>query len=292
MRIALIACIVTMVALKVNARDNFPMYSFKHGESEREYAMFVPENLPEDAPLVIYTHGYGATKSWNDSLNAVAAREGFAVCYPLGLPDEKGKRGWKVGYPPQESLKIDEADFFAHLKEEVCVKFNLSRYNSFMTGFSNGGDLCYQLAFTAPELFRAYVSVAGLLFECTYLNYPLPQPVPFMEIHGDADRVSYWEGDHKNIGGWGQYIPVPIAVGTMVAANRCCSMREVSMPLLSDSTRMVTRTVYSDSPHGCNVELWRVQDGSHSWFKNELATHDVIWDFFREYLENVDLEVR
>ncbi len=66
-------------------------------------------------------------------------------------------------------MNIDEADFFAKLKEEVCSRFNLSRENSFMAGMSNGGDLCYQLAFTAPRtFFRAYASVAGLL-----LNAPI-----------------------------------------------------------------------------------------------------------------------
>lgn len=285
MRIALIACIVTIVALKVNARDNFPMYSFKHGEIEREYAMFVPENLPEDAPWVVYTHGYGATKSWDDDLNATASREGFAVCYPVGLPDIKGKNGWKVGYPPQEEMQVDEADFFKHLKDEVTTRFKLSTENAFMTGMSNGGDLCYQLAFTAPGLFRAYASVAGLLFECTFLNYPLPQPVPFMEIHGDADKVSFWNGDHGNTGGWGRYVPVPVAVGTMVTANRCCSMSTDTIPLLNDSTRFASRTIYFDSPQGCNVELWRIHGGKHSWFKKEVATHDVVWRFFESYIK-------
>lgn len=181
-------------------------------------------------------------------------------------------------------MNIDEADFFAKLKEEVCSRFNLSRENSFMAGMSNGGDLCYQLAFTAPGLFRAYASVAGLLFECTYLNNPLPQAVPFMEIHGDADKTSMWEGDHDNTGGWGSYIPVPLAVSTMATANRCCSMRTETFPTLNDPTRNVTRTTYYDSPSGFDVEVYRIEGGAHSWHVKDIDTHNVVWRFFSKYL--------
>ena len=250
--------------------------------------MYLPKDLKPGAPLVIYTHGYGSKTRWRTGLNGTAEREGFAVCYPDGAPDSRGKDGWKVGYPPQESMTIDEADFFTKLKEEVCSRFNLSRENSFMAGMSNGGDLCYQLAFTAPGLFRAYASVAGLLFECTYLNNPLPQPVPFMEIHGDADKTSMWEGDHENTGGWGRYIPVPLAVSTMATANRCCSMRTETFPTLTDSTRTITRTIYYDAPSGFDVEVYKVGGAPHSWHVKDVNTHEVVWRFFKQYLVNTE----
>lgn len=259
-------------------------YEFAYGDTIRTYSMYLPDTLRQNAPLVIYTHGYGSKTRWRTGLNATAEREGFAVCYPDGAPDSRGKDGWKVGYPPQDSMNIDEADFFAKLKEEVCSHFNLSRENSFMAGMSNGGDLCYQLAFTAPGLFRAYASVAGLLFECTYLNNPLPQAVPFMEIHGDADKTSMWEGDHDNTGGWGSYIPVPLAVSTMATANRCCSMRTETFPTLNDPTRTVTRTTYYDSPSGFDVEVYRIEGGAHSWHVKDIDTHNVVWRFFSKYL--------
>lgn len=264
--------------------QEIPRYTMNYGDTVRTYSMYLPSNLKPEAPLVIYTHGYGSKTRWIKALNATAEREGFAVCYPDGSPDSRNKDGWNVGYPPQASMTIDEADFFAKLKEEVCSRFNLSRENSFMTGMSNGGDLCYQLAFTAPGLFRAYASVAGLLFECTYLNHPLPSPVPFMEIHGDVDKTSMWEGDHNNTGGWGAYIPVPLAVSTMATSNRCCSMRTETFPTLADSTRTVTRTIYYDAPSGYDVEVWRVEGGKHSWHAKDVGTHDVVWNFFKRYL--------
>lgn len=106
-----------------------------------------------------------------------------------------------------------------------------------------------------------------------------------MEIHGDADYTSMWEGDHNNTGGWGPYIPVPLAVSTMATANRCCSIRTESLPTLSDPARIVTRTVYYDAPSGYDVEVYRVHGAPHSWHVKDIPTHDIIWRFFKQYLK-------
>lgn len=161
-----VACFIGLSAQKAPAEKQ----SFDYKGTQRTYAMYVPENLKDEAPLVVYVHGYGSKNRWLADLNAAADRHGFAVCYPDGLPDSRGKDGWKVGYPPQESLVIDEADYFRHLLDEVCGRYKLNRENVFCAGMSNGGDLCYQFAYTDPEIFSAYASVAGLTFECTYLN--------------------------------------------------------------------------------------------------------------------------
>lgn len=257
---------------------------FAFGDTVRTYAMYLPENIKPGAPLVVFTHGYGSKNRWYKSLNAIAEREGFAVCYPDGSPDLRGKEGWNVGYPPQRNMPDNEEAFFAALKGEVCKRFSLSRENCFMTGMSNGGDLCYQLAFRAPGLFRAYASVAGLLFEHIYLNNPLPKPVPFMEIHGDADTTSSWDGDHENKGGWGAYLPVGLAVSEMAIANRCTTISRDSFPTLNDSTRSVEHIVYSNSPYGMGVEVYRIGGGKHSWGNKDLHTEEIVWEFFSRYL--------
>lgn len=260
-------------------------YNFDYKGTNRTYTMYVPDSLGDNAPLVVYVHGYGSKTRWLADLNASADRHGFAVCYPDGLPDSRGKEGWKVGYPPQESIVIDEADFFRHLLDEVCSRHGVSRENVFCAGMSNGGDLCYQFAYTAPTLFRAYASVAGLTFECTYLPEKLTEPVPFMEIHGTADKTSMWGGDHENKGGWGAYIPVPLAVAAIAANNRCTTSVTDTVPSLPESGKIVVRTVYGDSPSGADVVLYRIEGGKHSWAKKDIETSEIIWDFFESYLK-------
>ena len=260
-------------------------YNFDYKGTNRTYTMYIPDSLGDNAPLVVYVHGYGSKTRWLADLNASADRHGFAVCYPDGLPDSRGKEGWKVGYPPQESIVIDEADFFRHLLDEVCSRHGVSRENVFCAGMSNGGDLCYQFAYTAPTLFRAYASVAGLTFECTYLPEKLTEPVPFMEIHGTADKTSMWGGDHENKGGWGAYIPVSLAVAAIAANNRCTTSVTDTVPSLPESGKTVVRTVYGDSPSGADVVLYRIEGGKHSWAKKDIETSEIILDFFESYLK-------
>lgn len=259
-------------------------YTIAYGDTVRTYTMYIPASIQLGAPLVVYTHGYGSKTRWREDLNAVADTAGFAVCYPDGAPDTRGKDGWYVGYPPQSNMPHNEEDFFAALLDEVCPKFELSRSNVFMAGMSNGGDLCYQLAYTRPDLFKAYASVAGLTFEWVYNDRDLTIPVSFLEIHGDNDKTSMWEGDHRNTGGWGAYIPVPLAVSAIAANNRCTIMETDSFPTLRDPQRQVIHTRYSGAPTKHDVELYQVQGGPHSWHNKDLPTAAIIWSFFRRTL--------
>lgn len=284
MKKILAIAVLALGALAARAQaDN--KYEMAYDDTIRTYSMFIPEGIKPGAPLVVYTHGYGSKKRWVKDLNEVAQANGFAVCYPDGAPDTRGKDGWYVGYPPQSNMKQNEEDFFASLLDTVCQRFNLSRDNVFMAGMSNGGDLCYQLAYTRPELFRAYASVAGLTFEWMYNSRNLTVPVPFLEIHGNADTTSAWQGDHENKGGWGAYIPVPLAVAAVAANNRCATMQVDKYPTLSDSTRMVTRTVYADAPSGMDVVVYEIDGGKHSWGAKDVKTSQLIWDFFSKYLK-------
>ncbi len=259
--------------------------SFAYGDTVRTYAMYIPDNIEPGAPLVVYAHGYGSKTRWRNDLNETAAKYGFAVCYPDGAPDTRGKDSWYVGYPTQGNMDKCEARFFAALLDEVCAKHKLSRDNVFLTGMSNGGELCFMFAYMNPTLFRAYASVSGLTMEWLYNEHKLNEPVHFMEIHGNADPTSWWNGDHENKGGWGEYLPVPIGVGAVVAANRCATMKVDSIPALSDSTRMVIRTHYGDAPSGKDVVLYEVQGGKHTWQAKDVSTSEIIWNFFRQMLK-------
>jgi len=276
-------------AVAVNATDNSTLpekYTMAYGDTVRTYRMYIPSSAGDGAPLVVYTHGYGSKTRWRNDLNAVADSCGFAVCYPDGMPDSRGNDSWKVGYPSQECMVIDEADFFRHLFDEVTSRFSLSRVNVFMAGWSNGGDLCYQFAYTAPALFRAYGSVGGLTFEEMYKNNALTAPVPFLEIHGNADEFSMWQGDHLNTGGWSAYIPVPLAVAAVAANNRCTTMETDTFPVKSDASRLVKRTTYGGAPSGCDVIVYEIDGGKHSWADQDVDTSKILWNFFSRYIVN------
>lgn len=66
--------------------------TFDHNGTERTYYLHIPDNLPANAPLVLYLHGYhgDATVYKNHGFDNIADANGFAVVYPQGLIDATG----------------------------------------------------------------------------------------------------------------------------------------------------------------------------------------------------------
>ena len=202
MKTRIFTALCLLVALQFSALAQ-EKYQFRHQGLDREYWMYIPENLPEQAPLVFVLHGYGGkAEGYCPQMIETARKHGFAVCYPQGEKAPKGKTGWNMGYPKQEGMKTDDIDFICDLARHVQKKFSLSRKNTFFSGMSNGGEMCYIMAMQHPEAFSAYASVAGLTMEWAYRSMSPKMAVPLMEIHGTADKTSLWEGDPDNNCGW------------------------------------------------------------------------------------------
>ena len=189
-------------------------HTFRSGGIDRTYRLHLPEGLPAGAPLVIVLHGYGGqARPESFGMNEVADRHGFAVCYPQGERDGRGKTCWNVGYPFQADMAVDDVRFLTELIRHLAKEHRLSRRNVFCTGMSNGGDMCYLLASRCPEVYAALGPVAGFMSVEILRSDRNPRPIPLFEIHGTEDRTTRWEGDLGNEGGWGAYVSVPTAVG-------------------------------------------------------------------------------
>ncbi len=250
---------------------------------ERTYRLYLPERLPDDAPLVFVLHGYGGNFNLDQhGMNEAADRHGFAVCYPQGEKDGRGKPCWNVGYPFQADMTIDDVSFLCKLAGELQQKHRLSKQNTFCTGMSNGGEMCYLLAYTRPDVFAAVAPISGLTLEWTYRKYDSPAPIPLFEIHGTEDRTSAWEGDLENKGGWGAYLPVPIAVGYWVAANRCTRER---IDTLAVRRHPVVAHRFVDGIGDNEVWLYEVIGGGHSWAEKDMDTPEELWRFFSRFVK-------
>ena len=193
----------------------------------RSYYIYLPTDLPADAPLVFILHGYGGSANAyvnNSSLTFKQLAEEYkvALCYPQATTDPRPNTGWNVYYPWQiDKMKIDDCEFICNLAKHLHTKYNLSAKNTFLTGMSNGGEMCYLMAYRKASEFGAIASMAGLTLTEMAKRHDYTTPVAFMEVHGTGDMTSRWEGDPTNQYGWGAYLAVPVAVGAVVAANKC-----------------------------------------------------------------------
>lgn len=252
---------------------------------ERTYKLYLPENIEKNAPLVFVLHGYGATYNLEDQgFNEVADKYGFAVCYPQGSKDGRGHNCWNVGYPFQEDMTVDDISFLSKLSRKLQKEHKLSRKNVFCTGMSNGGEMCYLLAYNRQNVIKAVAPIAGLTMEWMPEVYQRTRPIPLFEIHGTEDRVSEWGGDLENKGGWGEYISVPDAVNYWVERNGC--QREIvdTLPLKSADSHQVISHKYVDAKSGKEIWLYEVVGAGHSWFNYDINTAEEIWKFFSMYL--------
>ena len=268
--------------------QDFQTKTIRHDGIEREYRLFVPDSIAPERALVIMLHGYGGkAENYRPEMTEVARKNGFVLCVPQGCKAPKGKTGWNVGYPAQEGMMTDDVDFVCKLKRSLVKDLNLNKLNCFLCGMSNGGEMCYLTALQRPEEFTAYGSVAGLTMEWFYRKYSMRKAVPFLEVHGDADKTSRWEGDPDNTGGWGEYIAVPIAVSNLVTAARCTHCEKTELPLKRNKVilhRYLDGSAAWEGGPSVEVRLYEVQGGKHSWALADMDTCYEIWEFFRLWL--------
>ena len=250
----------------------------------RQFVMYLPDGLKPDAPMVVLLHGYGAGIRRDNIMIAPADRHGFAVCIPQALKDPKGEPSWNVGYAFQQGWKVDDVKALCTIAREAQKRYHLSRRDAFLTGMSNGGEMCYLMAYSNQYTFRAVAPIAGLTMAWTYEQMEATRPIPLMEIHGTEDRVSEWTGDLKDAGGWGAYLPVPLAIGYWVAKNRCTQeVTERVESLKGNEGHPVIKHCYSSPSTHCAVWLYEVVGGVHSWHTDDIDTGEEIWQFFSRY---------
>ena len=275
--------------------------SFKDQGIEREAWLYLPQNTnsidggscagavvssSDGLPLVIVLHGYSG-KALNDGLRFMELADslGFAVCWPQGAEDNTGHSCWNVGYPFQADYRIDDTAYLRRLVRRLQNDYGLSRRNVFLTGMSNGGEMCYKMAAEHPETFSAIASIAGLTLTSMSTDYR--RPIQFMEVHGTDDKTSAWDGDPQNKGGWGAYLSVPSAVSHIVSANRCVALSTTEIP--AEHKRVILHHFTEGIPSrkggpSSEVLLYEVQGGDHSWSERYIPTCDLIWEFFSRYV--------
>jgi polyhydroxybutyrate depolymerase len=258
---------------------------------DREYYLYIPASMKPGAALVIALHGHGGqAEDMPAALLTTADKGGFALCVPQGIIGPEGHPGWNVGYPFQKGMKSDDVAFICFLAKKLQKEFGLSRSDAFLTGMSNGGEMCYLTAWSADTTFTALASVAGLMMKWRYDGPAPTRAIPFLEIHGTADKTSHWEGDPEGKFGWGGYTSVPPAVAGIVSLDRCPAYERTVLEPRNPGAHRIILHRYSggqaawEGGPSCEVRLYEVEGGKHSWFMKDIDTCREIWDFFKQYL--------
>lgn len=244
----------------------------------REYTLFLPKNLPQNAPLVFVLHGLGGNKETirqRADMDKIAEEYKFVICYPNGAFTKNDTRYWNAGlkYPAQNDDIGFLAEFAAYLQDE----YKLDGEKTYSCGFSNGGFMSYTLGINRPDVFKAIACVAGTMSKKTWNDRDLAKELPVLHIHGNADNVVPIDGSISLQGGWGGAPSVPEIVEFWSDKNQCKAEQVFD---IFDNADIIKYT------QGINeVWVYIVDDWGHGWPNKEEAGFDaseVIWQFFSQ----------
>lgn len=265
--------------------------TFKHGGLERQYALHVPHNVGENAPLLISMHGYTDDAKRHcryTELNRVADENGFIVAYPRGIKDQERKRFFNMGYFFHQEETVDDVGFITELVLHLQEKFKTDPERTFTSGFSNGGDMSYMLHCQRPDLFKGFVSVGGLMLEDFKENCDFSVPIPVFEIRGEDDEITMYDGDIDNETGWGHYPPIEETIEFWKERNGCTSVfRDTLFNPNSRKDCHVIITKYQDCDSGKEVWLYKVTNYGHQWPQGTdnlfFNASEELWKFLKQY---------
>ncbi len=277
-----------------------PVQTFLSGGLEREYMLYIPQSAEKNSPLVFMLHGLGSTHTiiMNYSqMNQVADKHGFVVCYPQGIRGaentrhtKKGTPFWNVGYETHKNETVDDVSFIKSLAIYLQQEYNLDPEKTFCAGMSNGGDMSYLLGCEAPDIFKAIAPITGCMMGWIYESCNKNDPVPVFQVHGTADKTTYYDGDVDNRDKWGVYMGVETTINFWVDRNEC---KEVNIDTLPDIDRndgsIVITEKYTGGRNNNEVWFYKVINGDHEWppgwpvksGNGDLNTSEEIWKFFQ-----------
>jgi polyhydroxybutyrate depolymerase len=278
--------------------SNAQFLNFEHGSLTRQYLYHSPPKLPENAPLVVVMHGYtsNAMAALKESqMNAMADEHGFAVCYPQGTIDSRGKTFWNVGYDFHKGVTIDDVGFIVQLVKHLQKEHNLSPKNTFATGMSNGGEMCYLLACEASDTFKAVAPVAGMMLQKIFDTCNPTKPIPIFEIHGTKDEINRFTGDIYGNDGWGAYPDIPFTIDYWAKLNKCTvTQTEILPDINTNDGSYVISEKHLNGIHGNQVWLYKIINGGHDWpgksGNQDIETGREIWSFFSQFITKSDCE--
>lgn len=184
----------------------------------RKYWLYVPASLAEkpNVPVVFSLHGRYNNDNPNEGGKPVFTslakdkEKGFIVVYPQGrnggsdqdkadYPGDwyyafGGGTGWEATGKENADTKFIKAlvdQIQSDYKTPTASNSNISvdPKKFYLCGFSMGGMMTYACAKVLNGTFAAYGSCGGFPLNEFHLNLATKQPVPFMHLHGDADKV-------------------------------------------------------------------------------------------------------
>jgi polyhydroxybutyrate depolymerase len=254
---------------------SFQDVTMQEGIVQRQYLVLRPADgsLDEPLPTVVVLHGLGvdrfamaAVAPWAEAV----ARDGFIAVFPQGVLSS-----WNLGpcCPPASLASVDDVGFLGRVIDQLLARPDVDDDRLYLTGFSNGGMMAYELACARTADFAALATMAATnLTGCTP-----SQPISLLHLHGDPDPTVPFDGSPSlsQMLSSRPFPPVPDTVAAWAAADGCDPE-----PERVEERGGVTVDEWPGCPDGIEVELMTYPGNEHGWPTRPLDGLDELLRFF------------
>jgi polyhydroxybutyrate depolymerase len=264
--------------------------SILSGGIMRHYHIYIPKNYISGSarPLIIHLHGYSSNATIEQLFTnymPVADTAGFLVVYPEGVKDNNGYQYWNAGIPGIPNNTPDDVAFISELIDSLHLRYHINRNQVYASGLSNGGYMCYQLAWKLSNKIAAIASVSGSMAPLEFAKCTPERPIPIMEIHGTADSVVHYLGSSIATN-------IDSLLRFWVLAGHCFPISDpIRLPDIDPNDGSnVTHFQWSAELLNISCELYRVDGGAHvDWpgagngNNMDFSASPTIWQFFNRF---------
>ena len=259
----------------------------------RSYILYVPSSYDENesSPIVFNLHGGSGTAeeqmNYVSDMRNITDNENFILVYPQAYSDSNGIPIWNLGGINSKATDVDDVGFISQLINKIAEFYSVDRERVYVTGFSNGGYLSFELACKLSSEVAAFASVAGHMFIDTYNDCSPTHPTPFLSINGTEDN-------YDGIAGY--YLPIENSNNYWVGYNKTDLIPEVIY--LEDQNTSDGSTVeyysWKNGTNGVEIDHYKVIGGDHSWpslnadsdkgkSNGDIDSDKIIWEFFSRF---------
>ena len=250
----LIMSMVACLVLPSSAQEKLRV-----GGTEREYKIYVPNDLGAKRPLLISCHGMNQDAAYQMGMldiKSVADTAKFVTVFPEGI-----NKSWDIS-------GNRDINFMLAIIDEMVEKYDIDRGRVYLSGFSMGGMFTYHAMNKIADRIAAFAPISGYPMGGATAS-PNVRPIPIIHTHGTSDDVVTFSNVQKNLNVW-------------IKHNGCPETAEVTKRYRNAAH--ITRHVWGPGNDDVEVVLMEMANKGH-WISNDngVKTGDEIWRFCSRY---------
>lgn len=286
------------------------MRTLQHQGVSRSYLVHnVAAAKSEPKPTIIALHGFRSPGepitaegqldriAWS-KLDEVALREGFVTVYP-GAIDGKWNYMPGLAEPVRAGTEIaDDVGFISRVIDALISDRIADSRRIYITGFSRGALMTFEMLCRAPSYFAAAVPVAGSMTESQRESCKNERAAPIAVIAGTNDLDLFYDGW---IFSHGRLMSVPETLDFWRRQHDCTGQEGKLLPQRTSSGTRIRVVTWTGCRVPDSVKLYRVEPGGHQapsfepspqrWIEKygrrnlDMETAEELWRFMRNFMK-------